>query len=333
MSEYKGIKGFQVQTRSEDPTPTEVQTGDFYYNSSTGQFKVISEGGAPIGTWSSGGNTNLKRSTSAGAGVSSSAALLMSGYDGSNPTNAVEQYNGSSWTEVSEVNTGRSYVRGCGTYTAALCTGGSPSSGSGNELWNGSGWTEVGDLSRPNGRSDGGQFGTTAAALAFGGEPVSALTEIWDGTSWTEVNDLNTARFAVTGFGTTTAGVAANGREPSVSSSAEDWNGTSWTASGNLNTARGDARASGVGPATTGIIFSGSTGNHTNTVTNTESYNGSTWSEVADLSLARYRGIGAGTASSALMSTGTNPAVSGIRSTATEEWSAAEFQIKSVTQS
>ena len=202
MSEYKGIKGFQVQTRSEDPTPTEVQTGDFYYNSSTGQFKVISEGGAPIGTWSSGGNTNLKRSTSAGAGVSSSAALLMSGYDGSNPTNAVEQYNGSSWTEVSEVNTGRSYVRGCGTYTAALCTGGSPSSGSGNELWNGSGWTEVGDLSRPNGRSDGGQFGTTAAALAFGGEPNSALTEIWDGTSWTEVNDLNTARFAVTGFGT-----------------------------------------------------------------------------------------------------------------------------------
>ena len=41
MSEYKGIKGFQVQTRTEDPSPTEAQVGDFYYNSSTGQFKTI----------------------------------------------------------------------------------------------------------------------------------------------------------------------------------------------------------------------------------------------------------------------------------------------------
>ena len=40
MAGYKEIKGFQVQTRTEDPSPTEVQTGDFYYNSTTGQFKT-----------------------------------------------------------------------------------------------------------------------------------------------------------------------------------------------------------------------------------------------------------------------------------------------------
>ena len=51
MSEYKGIKGFQVQTRTEDPSPTEAQAGDFYYNSTTGQFKTVNTGGAPIGTW------------------------------------------------------------------------------------------------------------------------------------------------------------------------------------------------------------------------------------------------------------------------------------------
>ena len=51
MSEYKGIKGFQVQTRTEDPS--EGITGDFYYNSSTGQFKNIVVG---TGSWSSGGN-------------------------------------------------------------------------------------------------------------------------------------------------------------------------------------------------------------------------------------------------------------------------------------
>ena len=51
MSEYKGIKGFQVQTRTEDPT--DGIAGDFYYNSSTGQFKTVNTGGAPIGTWAS----------------------------------------------------------------------------------------------------------------------------------------------------------------------------------------------------------------------------------------------------------------------------------------
>ena len=53
MAEYKGIKGFQVQTRTEDPSPTEAQAGDFYYNSTTGQFKAIGTGGAPLGTWAS----------------------------------------------------------------------------------------------------------------------------------------------------------------------------------------------------------------------------------------------------------------------------------------
>ncbi len=43
MSEYKGIKGFQVQTRTEDPSPTEAQVGDFYYNSTTGQFKNVGQ--------------------------------------------------------------------------------------------------------------------------------------------------------------------------------------------------------------------------------------------------------------------------------------------------
>ena len=33
--------------------------GDFYYNSTTGQFKQVNTGGAPIGSWSSGGNTCL----------------------------------------------------------------------------------------------------------------------------------------------------------------------------------------------------------------------------------------------------------------------------------
>ena len=36
-------------------------TGDFYYNSTTGQFKTINTGGAPIGTWASGTSLNTSR--------------------------------------------------------------------------------------------------------------------------------------------------------------------------------------------------------------------------------------------------------------------------------
>ncbi len=95
MAEYKGIKGFQVQTRTEDPSPTEAQTGDFYYNSSTGQFKVINEGGAPIGTWASGGALNTARGELAGAGTQT-AALMFSGANASSvKMTETESYDGS----------------------------------------------------------------------------------------------------------------------------------------------------------------------------------------------------------------------------------------------
>ena len=61
-------------------------TGDFYYNSSTGQFKNINTGGAPIGTWASGGNLNSPRryicgrNTNVGGG-SNSSALAFGGYE------------------------------------------------------------------------------------------------------------------------------------------------------------------------------------------------------------------------------------------------------------
>ena len=44
-------------------------TGDFYYNSTTGQFKTVNTGGAPIGTWASGGNLNTARYVGGGAGT------------------------------------------------------------------------------------------------------------------------------------------------------------------------------------------------------------------------------------------------------------------------
>jgi hypothetical protein len=99
-----------------------------------------------------------------------------------------ESYNGSSWTEVADLNTARSYMGGAGTQTSALGFGGIvPSLSALNESWNGSSWTEVGDLNTA--RSIGGGVGAdNTSAILFGGneEPSvtrTAKTEVWNGIS------------------------------------------------------------------------------------------------------------------------------------------------------
>ena len=68
-------------------------------------------------------------------------------------SNKNEEWNGSSWTETTDGNTGRRYFGGVGTSAEAAL-------------------------------AFAGEAPTTAEI---------GLTESWNGTSWTEVNDLNTA--------------------------------------------------------------------------------------------------------------------------------------------
>jgi len=318
MASYKEIFGTNIEVLASDPA--NPVAGQVWYNSTDNLVKGAAA--TTAGAWATGGNTNQVRSQAAGSGADNTSALVFAGYTGTAATALTESYNGTSWTEVNDVNTARRYLSGCGTNTAALATGGySTAPTAANELWNGTSWTEVGDLTRPATRTDASEFGTTTAALYFGGEPAGALTELWNGTSWTEVGDLNTGRFAPTGFGDTTAGLAVGGKQTSpatITGATELWNGTSWTTSpGTLNTARSDASASQASSPTTGIVFIGTTGDHTNTVANTELWNGTSWTEDSDLSTARYRGMGAGTGTSAICATGYNGTA---RTSVTEEW-------------
>ena len=175
MSEYKGIKGFQVQTREDDPSPTEAQAGDFYYNSSTGQFKVITDGGAPIGTWASGGNTNTARLGINGGAGTQTAGLSAGGSSGDPASDTklatAEQFNGSTWTEVGDLNTGRRELAGVGTSSSnAMAISGQASTDNVTnvESWDGSSWTEIADVN--SGRSeDPGAGGSNSSAVFFGG--------------------------------------------------------------------------------------------------------------------------------------------------------------------
>jgi len=308
-------------------------TGDFYYNSTTGQFKTVNTGGAPIGTWASGANMNTARQALGGAGATYNAVLGFGGILA--PATAMsantESYDGTAWSELADLNTARGYkIGGAGIQTAALAFGGGSAPGADHdetEHWNGSSWTELNDLN--SAREGGGSAGFvyTAALLAGGYDNATrGYTETWDGTNWTEVSDLNTARQGLNAFGTSTAAIAVGG-SPGVKTETESWDGSSWTEIAEIN--EGRAYAGAFGTSTDGIVFAGydSPGSRT---TNTEAWNGTSWTEVNNLGTARESPGEAGQSGSSGLAFG---GYVSDESTITEEWVAKDFQIKSVTTS
>ena len=99
MATYKEVKGVTIQTLSEDP--------------------VVN-----AGSWSSGGNMNTARELFASAGTVHTAALASAGYNGSTHVNNVEQYDGTSWTELNDLSSGRSSVRSAGSSSNCIANGG-----------------------------------------------------------------------------------------------------------------------------------------------------------------------------------------------------------------
>ena len=120
---------------------------------------------------------NTVRSEDPGAGGSNTSAVFFGGNPSSDKT---ETWNGTSWTEVNELNTGREQLAGAGFTTSALAIGGNPPTGK-TESWNGTSWTELNDLSIARRYPGGGA--TAASCLAISGSnsggSIIATTEEW----------------------------------------------------------------------------------------------------------------------------------------------------------
>jgi hypothetical protein len=160
------------------------------------------------------------------------------------PVTAVEQYNGTSWTEVTEMNTSRDRTAGSGTQTATLIISGrldTPNADSALvESWNGSTWTEVGDVNTARYALAASVGGTYTSTIIFGGAPgTKTNTESWNGTTWTEVNDLPTGKYALGGAGIQTAALSIGGVTTVNVNTVESWDGTNWTSSTAKNTISG----------------------------------------------------------------------------------------------
>jgi len=287
--------------------------------------------GVSVGAWSTGGNLNQSRYLMAASGTVD-ATIAFGGRI--SPPNAIsalnESYNGTSWTEVADLNTGRMGMGSTtGPSTAVLAFGGTPPNTGKNEQWDGSSWTEIADLNTA--KSNVAGCGTTTAALATGG--TSNTNELWNGSAWTEVADLNNARNGIgsNSSGTSTATLVAGGEQGgppyALYSYTEVWNGSAWTEVNDLNTARHQLGHSGT--STSALAFGGAAAPGDAALT--EDWNGVSWAETADMNTARAYPAASGTAAAALAVGGDIPP--GASSTATEEWSIPSNVTRTITTS
>ena len=93
--------------------------------------------GAAQGAWSTGGSLNTARDQVFGGAGTQTAALLAGGSPPPAGATVTESYDGTSWTEVNDLNTARTGFAVSGGQPAALVMGGSPNTAK-TEEWNGS---------------------------------------------------------------------------------------------------------------------------------------------------------------------------------------------------
>ena len=330
MATYYGTYGQKVQYLASDPS--DVQVGQVWYNSTSATLKVRQQVTA---AWAAGGNLGTARYQVNGAGTQNATIIA-----GGQPlrTNS-ETYNGTSWTAITGLPTGRDGASVVGTQTSALVFGGYQGPPLFSSVitngWNGSSWTVLNDM---NTRRYGmGEVGSQTAALGWGGDNfpgarVSTPTESWNGTSWTTVNSLGTAMYYSAAAGTVGSALAFGGNFPTLPAGGgtinQTWDGTSWsTPPANLTTQSNNCF--GFGSVSTAAIAA--TGNNQGTpLTLTQSYNGTSWTNLPQtVSTARTTGASAGTQASGIIAGGYTTAPTG----ATEEWTGPAIESKTVTVS
>jgi len=328
MADYKGIKGFKVQSLASDPTADEGQT---WYNTTSNTLKYDTIG---TNAWSTAGLLNTHRPDMfAAAFGTTTATICAGGWSAPIVTLACEEYNGTAWAEIADL-TFTAYTRNTaagGTTTASLIFGGNAQNAPAytsvdTESWNGTSWTEVADLN--SARAAGGGAGTQNSALMFGGfgpaQPGNtAETEEWNGTSWAVIpaGDMNVTTNRFGGWGTQTAAMAVAG-SPNRNTT-ETYDGATWSSNpATLNNGRDNC--CGAGTTTAAVLCGGNPPN----ILKTEQFNGTSWTAMTDSSIGKGDAAASGSSTAAL---GIGGSVSPYKNV--ELWEYAPAQVKTVTTS
>ena len=113
MANYKDIRGTTV--RNSAGNLSGAATGELFYDSTNLDFKYQYPNVTSAGAWRTGDNINTTRSYHDGAGTRD-ASIIFGGSPQAPATPQVanaEVYDGTSWTEVGDLNSARSLLAGC----------------------------------------------------------------------------------------------------------------------------------------------------------------------------------------------------------------------------
>ena len=218
------------------------------------------------------GNSKLGR-----ASCGTQTANLVAG--GQPDTAAVEEYNGTSWAEQTDIPGARDAAGMAGIQTAAIFTGGDYPNGNNNAEtfeYDGSSWTDTTDI--PTAVRAHAMFGTQSAAVVCGGYTSTTVvtTYEWDDSSWTTGGNMATARYGAIGCGTQTDGLIAGGEQPAYSTSTEGYDGSVWSTRPSMATARQLSGEASSGPSSLTMGTGGATSSAGEGVVNTEEFTGDT---------------------------------------------------------
>ena len=275
-------------------------------------------------SWTSVTNMPNNQGSFGAASGTLTAGIVYGGYGNPQSTSAkTVSYDGTNWTDLpspgSDVNNARDFTRGGGgTQTAAIFSGGNPTTGA-TETFDGSSWSEQNNMVLA--RYGAGFIGTQTNGLYAGGAGApgrTAVTEEWDGSVWTTCPaSLSTARNGtIHSKSSGTAAVIAGGYTGSAYPTAtEEFNSSinvettgSWASGGSMNLDRSTGNI--LGTSTTSALYVGGYRGPTPSPpsfqgqTAVESYNGTSWTNSNALPVAFYSGFSMGTTTAGLRAGG-----------------------------
>ena len=257
--------------------------------------------------WTAGGSMSTGRLYTAGFGTQT-AGLYAGGYTTAAVAN-VELYDGTSWSETTDISTARySFASSTNSpQTSGVIAGGdaAPGQTTATESWNGSSWTTRATMGTAI--STGTGAGSSSGSMMSSGGYISpsAKTNVEEFTQ--SINTITASAFASGGvlpaawygvgasqFGTQDNGLSFAGNNPGAyvgNTASFLYNGSSWSATPSMSTAR--AYLSGFGTATSAVGAGGATGPGAK-VTSTEEFDGSSWTNGGALNTARGQLASAG---------------------------------------
>ena len=251
------------------PTPNSYSAG---FGTTTAS--VVAGGDGPPGngitttgeydgsSWTTGGALNTgRRGMGAATNGSETAGLIFGGSNPGVPTQYanVEEYNGSAWSEETNLPGTLNNLGGFGTQTAAAAL---PPSSATTLEYDGSSWTSGGDLNTTRDKTMGAGAGLQGAGLCIAGGPVPGVSggiEEYNGTAWTAtvpstyVNDNNASN------GIQTAALSMGASNPPSLAAGIQYDGTTARTIANMGTGRYAATASGSAGNSSALAITGRT--------------------------------------------------------------------------